>query len=142
MEEILSAIRKESDKKTDIYIAKFVPIIFNMICEEKMKPSSKMELLAAFRAMDKEKKGFLDCRWFEKTMAEEGEVFAEQELTTMRRLAKDPDSGYIDYEYYVNQLQVRVVPDVYSLIPETAESTTNRTSAVKSTIRDSTATNE
>lgn len=72
----------------------------------RMQPASAEELLKAFQTLDKENKGYLTKEYLTKAMMEEGEPFTQEEIDEMMAIAVDPDSGNINYEYYINQIMV------------------------------------
>ncbi|XP_028170022.1 dynein regulatory complex protein 8-like [Ostrinia furnacalis] len=65
-------------------------------------------LLAAFRYFDKEERGYLTKERFAQLMLEEGEPFTQEEYDEMMQTALDPVTNTITYEYYINQLMVRI----------------------------------
>lgn len=72
-----------------------------------MQPASPEELLKAFQTIDKENKGYIPREYMEKMIMEEGEPFTKEEVDEMMTVAIDPDTGHVNYEYYINQIMVK-----------------------------------
>ena len=72
-----------------------------------MQPASAEELLKGFQHLDKENKGYLTKEFLCNAMVEYGEPFTQDELNEMMAVAVEPQSGHINYEFYINQIMVR-----------------------------------
>ncbi|CAH1388661.1 unnamed protein product [Nezara viridula] len=121
--EIQEIIVNVEDQETSgsVHLFKFLPYVAAEISEYKMQPASAEELLKAFETIDKENKGYILRDYMEKLIMEEGEPFTREEVDEMMTVAKDPDSGNVNYEYYINQIMVKVEPNIYTLIPPPEE---------------------
>ena len=75
----------------------------------RLQPASPEKLLKAFLTLDRDRKGYLTKEFLSKIMMEEGEPFTQEELDEMMAAAIDGETGNILYEYYINQLMVRIV---------------------------------
>lgn len=73
-----------------------------------MEPAEPEKLLEAFHVLDPENRGWLTKDYLSKLMIEEGEQFTQEELDEMMAVAVDPLTGNIPYEFYLNQLMVRI----------------------------------
>jgi Ca2+-binding EF-hand superfamily protein len=71
-----------------------------------LQPASAEELLKAFQHLDKDNRGYLTKGYLSSAMMEIGEPFTQDELSEMMAVAIDPESGHINYEYYINQIMV------------------------------------
>ncbi|XP_054289245.1 dynein regulatory complex protein 8-like isoform X1 [Macrosteles quadrilineatus] len=121
--EVQEIIVRVEDQETSgsVTLANFLPVVSQIISEFKLQPASPEELLKAFQTLDKEGKGFLEREATARAMMEEGEPFTQEEVDEMMAVAVNPESGNIPYEYYINQIMVRVEPDIYSLVPKKEE---------------------
>lgn len=73
-----------------------------------MEPASPEKLVEAFHVLDPDNNGFVTKDYLSKLMMEEGEPFTQEEVDEMMAIAVDQESGNIPYEYYLNQLMVRL----------------------------------
>ena len=73
-----------------------------------MEPAPPEKLLEAFRVLDPEGKGYVTKDYISKIIMEEGEPFTLEELEEMMSSAVDQATNNIPYEYYLNQLMVRL----------------------------------
>jgi Ca2+-binding EF-hand superfamily protein len=76
----------------------------------RLQPASAEKLLKAFQTLDHDGKGYLTKEFLSKIMMEEGEPFTQEEMDEMMAAAIDGETGNVPYEYYINQLMVRIVP--------------------------------
>lgn len=81
-------------------------IIINILY--RFKPATPEQLLEAFRTLDSEGHGYLTKEYFSTLMTECGEPFSQDELDEMLEIATDPATQTIRYEYYINQLMVKI----------------------------------
>ncbi|XP_075213776.1 dynein regulatory complex protein 8 [Lycorma delicatula] len=117
--EVQELIVRVEDQETSgsVHLAHFLPVVTQIITEYKLQPATPEELLAAFKTLDKDNKGYLERDFISKAMMEEGEPFTQEEVDEMMAVAINPETGNIPYEYYINQIMVNVKPNIYSLIP-------------------------
>ncbi|XP_046675960.1 dynein regulatory complex protein 8-like isoform X1 [Homalodisca vitripennis] len=108
--EVQEIIVRVEDQETSgsVHLAHFLPVVSQIISEFKLQPASPEELLKAFQTLDKEGKGVLDRETMSRAMMEEGEPFTQEEVDEMMAVAVSPETGDIPYEYYINQIMVRL----------------------------------
>lgn len=73
------------------------------------QPASPAKLLEAFKTLDIENKGFLTKEYISTLMTQDGEPFTQDELDEMLEIAIDPHTQTVPYEYYINQLMVKIL---------------------------------
>ncbi|XP_073987277.1 dynein regulatory complex protein 8 [Rhodnius prolixus] len=105
IQEIIVSV-EDPETSGSVHLDSFLPHVADIISEYKMQPASAEELLKAFQTLDKENKGYLTKEYLTKAMMEEGEPFTQEEIDEMMAIAVDPDSGNINYEYYINQIMI------------------------------------
>ncbi|XP_047106545.1 dynein regulatory complex protein 8 [Schistocerca piceifrons] len=105
IQEILVAV-EDQETSGSVQLDKFLPVMKQIIQENRLQPASPEELLKAFLTLDPENKGYLTKDFLSKAMMEEGEPFTQEELDEMMAIAIDGETGNIPYEYYINQLMV------------------------------------
>ncbi|XP_049771624.1 dynein regulatory complex protein 8 [Schistocerca cancellata] len=105
IQEILVAV-EDQETSGSVQLDKFLPVMKQIIQENRLQPASPEELLKAFLTLDPENKGYLTKDYLSKAMMEEGEPFTQEELDEMMAIAIDGETGNIPYEYYINQLMV------------------------------------
>ncbi|KAJ6649332.1 Dynein regulatory complex protein 8 [Pseudolycoriella hygida] len=105
--EIISATESEDSSGT-ITLSKFLPHVTQLLAEHKMEAASPEKLLAAFKVLDVDSKGYLTKEYMSKVMMQDGEPFTQEELDEMLSSAVDAQTGKIPYEYYINSLMVDI----------------------------------
>ncbi|KAJ2943084.1 hypothetical protein O0L34_g18774 [Tuta absoluta] len=110
-EEVQQVITDTENKEATgtIPLSNFLPYMVDALIKHKFCPANAEQLLEAFRYFDTENRGYLPKEQFVKLMMEEGEPFMQDEVDEMLQTALDPVTDTITYEYYINQLMVRIV---------------------------------
>ncbi|KAL1124633.1 hypothetical protein AAG570_001257, partial [Ranatra chinensis] len=98
---------EDQEMPGSVHISAFLPYVTGIVSEYRLRPATAEELLKAFQTLDKENKGYLTREFLEKAIMEDGEPFTQDEVDEMMAVAIDPDTGHINYEYYINQIMVR-----------------------------------
>jgi calmodulin len=83
---------------------KFEPYMLNVIINNEYEPDDTERLLAAFRLLDENKRGFIDTETMKVIMTEKGIKFYEPEWESFKKYAEDPETNTINYEDYVANL--------------------------------------
>lgn len=104
--EIIKATEMDGENAGNVHLAKFLPHVCPMLIQRKMEPASAEEIFQAFALLDPEETGYIDKDLFVKVLTEDGEPMKEHEIADMLRIAVDPLTGTIPYEFYINQLAV------------------------------------
>ncbi|XP_077283767.1 dynein regulatory complex protein 8 [Arctopsyche grandis] len=106
--EIQEVLLATEDKEAtgSIHLANFLPYMIQKISEHRFYPADAETLLAAFKTLDEESKGYITKEKITKLIMEEGEQFTQEEYDEMMQIAVDPTTDTIPYEYYINQLMV------------------------------------
>ncbi|KAI5638277.1 EF-hand calcium-binding domain-containing protein 2 isoform X1 [Phthorimaea operculella] len=114
-EEVQQVITETEHKEVPdtIPLANFLPYMVDALTKHKFYPANAEQLLEAFRYFDTENRGYLPKEQFVKLMMEEGEPFMQDEVDEMLQTALDPVTDTITYEYYINQLMVRILLNVH-----------------------------
>ena len=86
----------------DAYITfdKFEPVMLAIVQNNEYLPDGKEVILSAFRALDEEKKGYLDAEYLQGVMGQMGDKFRAKEMEAFFSICKDSASGRIYYEDY------------------------------------------
>nr|CAD7440541.1 unnamed protein product [Timema bartmani] len=106
IQEILVAV-EDQETSGSVQLDRFLPVVSQIIQENRLQPASPEKLLKAFLTLDHEKKGYLTKEFLSKAVVEDGEPFTQEEVDEMMAIAIDAETGHIPYEYYINQLMVR-----------------------------------
>ncbi|KAL8588869.1 hypothetical protein ACOMHN_051463 [Nucella lapillus] len=101
--DIAEILAELEDEESSGYVQfdKFLPVMTQILQENKFKPAPDEVLLKAFEVLDEDKKGYLLRDDVTKFMTEQGEPFTEDELAEMMSHALDSETGYILYKKYV-----------------------------------------
>lgn len=99
-----------------IHLVMFIPILTQAITEHKFVPASPDKLLEAFHILDEKGVGYLTKQQITNIMTQEGEPFSQDELDEMLEIAIDPQTQTVPYEYYINQLMVRITFELCTFI--------------------------
>lgn len=90
------------EPKPFIRYEKFEEVCISLLDSHEYDPDGPEVLLAAFRAIDAEGKGYLEVEKLKEILSEIGEPpFREKELEAFFKSAVDKDSGKVFYEDYV-----------------------------------------
>nr|CAD7461366.1 unnamed protein product [Timema tahoe] len=103
IQEILVAV-EDQETSGSVQLDRFLPVVSQIIQENRLQPASPEKLLKAFLTLDHEKKGYLTKEFLSKAVVEDGEPFTQEEVDEMMAIAIDAETGHIPYEYYINQL--------------------------------------
>lgn len=83
---------------------KFEKKMLNLLATKEYDPDSGDMLLQAFRTIDTENTGFISSELLEELFTSRGTPFRPKELEAFMLVAKDPETGNVYYEDYVQQL--------------------------------------
>ncbi|KAJ8918842.1 hypothetical protein NQ315_011128 [Exocentrus adspersus] len=108
VQEIMVAI-EDPQTPGSVHLSRFLPYVAQIITEHKYQPASPEQLLQAFQTLDQEQHGYLTKEYISTLMTQDGEPFTQDELDEMLEIAIDPHTQTVPYEYYINQLMVRLV---------------------------------
>ncbi|CAG2068257.1 unnamed protein product, partial [Timema podura] len=95
---------EDQETSGSVQLDRFLPVVSQIIQENRLQPASPEKLLKAFLTLDHEKKGYLTKEFLSKAVVEDGEPFTQEEVDEMMAIAIDAETGHIPYEYYINQL--------------------------------------
>merc|ERR1712012_860938 len=87
-----------------IHLDRFLPVMSRIILQQKFLPASHEDLLAAFKALDKENVGYIDKDKLTQLFMEEGEAFNQDEMNEMCNAALDPLTKSVHYKEFVHFL--------------------------------------
>jgi Ca2+-binding EF-hand superfamily protein len=108
-EEVLPTMQSD---EPDAYVtlAKFEPRMVDILLQQRYAPDGQDVVLAAFRALDEDKVGYVDADYLRSLMENMGTPMRGKELEAFLGVAKDPASGKVYYEdyalLYVSQLDL------------------------------------
>jgi Ca2+-binding EF-hand superfamily protein len=108
-EEVLPTMQSD---EPDAYVSlvKFEPRMVEILQEQRYAPDGQDVILAAFRALDEGKLGYIDADYLRSLMENMGTPMRGKELDAFLSAAKDPASGKVYYEdyalLYINQLDL------------------------------------
>ena len=95
----------EEDEPSDyIKYAKFEPFMLKVLMENEFEPNPSEQLLAAFRALDPEGRGYIDVVVMQNLLGQLGIPLREREMESFLKYATDPSGKKVLYEDYVNKL--------------------------------------
>jgi len=96
------------DNETQIVkYERFEPFMLRVLVNADYEPDAEETILQAFRTLDPDGKGYLDEATMRDILTEGDHPFRDKELDEFLRSAKDPDTGYIHFEEYVNLLMAQ-----------------------------------
>eukprot|EP00287_Rhodomonas_sp_CCMP768_P018254 CAMPEP_0202825404 /NCGR_PEP_ID=MMETSP1389-20130828/13016_1 /ASSEMBLY_ACC=CAM_ASM_000865 /TAXON_ID=302021 /ORGANISM="Rhodomonas sp., Strain CCMP768" /LENGTH=415 /DNA_ID=CAMNT_0049498633 /DNA_START=71 /DNA_END=1320 /DNA_ORIENTATION=+ len=103
---------EEEEPTGYIVYEKFEVLAVRLLTEEAMsnKRNTEDEILAAFQALDTDKKGYLEADQLEQMMTTYGEAFRPEEIKEMMSQAVDVEYGRIYYEDYAELLANEYAP--------------------------------
>ncbi|XP_026470673.1 dynein regulatory complex protein 8-like [Ctenocephalides felis] len=106
-----------------VHLAHFLPFMFEMILLGRFKPAAPELLLRGFQAIDVENKGYLTPDYLKNLLTTQGEVLSEEEVSEFMRIAVDPSTGNIPFEFCVSKLKFIPKPltDIYYLAKASME---------------------
>ena len=94
---ILPALQP-TDSSPLIPFSTFLPFMLHHLLAHTFDPDSETLLLAAFRVLDTDRKGYIDESTLVELLSDNEWGFREKEMEDFLRVAKDPDTGFIHYE--------------------------------------------
>ena len=95
----------ESDEISDyIKLEKFEPFMLKTMQDNEYEPSPSEHLLAAFRVLDPEQKGFIRMDLMTTLLTTKGIPLRTKELESFVNFAADKTGQFIYYEDYVQRL--------------------------------------
>jgi calmodulin len=95
---------QDDEPTTYVYYEKFEKYMIKVIIENEFEPDDAETLLAAFRILDPEGKGYVEVDAMKTLLMKEGIPFFEQEWKEFERYAVDAETNVINYEDYVSRL--------------------------------------
>ncbi|EWS71430.1 EF-hand calcium-binding domain protein (macronuclear) [Tetrahymena thermophila SB210] len=98
---------EEDEPSEFIKYSKFEPYMLKVLKEREYEPDDPEALLAAFKLLDQEGKGYIEIDMMKTFLEKQGIEFREQETKSFIEFAtnKDPNATVIYYEDYISRLQ-------------------------------------
>ena len=94
---ILPALQP-TDSSPLVPLTTFLPFMLHHLLAHTFDPDSETLMLAAFRVLDVDRKGYIDESTLVELLSDNEWGFREKEMEDFLRVAKDPDTGFIHYE--------------------------------------------
>uniref|UniRef100_A0A7S3CRX2 EF-hand domain-containing protein n=1 Tax=Strombidium rassoulzadegani TaxID=1082188 RepID=A0A7S3CRX2_9SPIT len=95
----------EGDEPSDyIKFEKFEPFMLNVLMTNEYEPNPPEHLLAAFRVLDPEGKGYIRMDVMEELLTTKGIPLRTKEIESFKNFAVDKTGQYLFYEDYVSKL--------------------------------------
>ena len=95
----------EGDEPCDyIKFEKFEPYMLNVLQNHEFDPNPPEHLLAAFKVLDPEGKGYIRIDVMKELLTTKGIQFREREIESFLKFAEDKSGQFIFYEDYVTKL--------------------------------------
>ncbi|OQS05675.1 hypothetical protein THRCLA_20558 [Thraustotheca clavata] len=95
---------QDDEPSTFVTYEKFEKKMLEVMYTHEYEPDTDETLLAAFRVLDPEKKGYIDADTMKELLMTKGTPFREKELEGFMHVAKDMDTVKIYYEDYISLL--------------------------------------
>ena len=95
---------QEDEPPNNIKYEKFEPYMLKAIIDNEYEPDDAERLLAAFKLIDEQKRGFIDVDAMKMIMIEKGIKFVNEEWESFMTYAADNETNTINYEDYVAKL--------------------------------------
>ncbi|KAG7382237.1 hypothetical protein PHYBOEH_010556 [Phytophthora boehmeriae] len=96
---------QEDEPSTFVSYDRFEKKMLEVLYTNEYEPDADETVLAAFRVIDTEKKGFIEAEVLRELLTTKGTPFREKEME-----AKDPPTGRIYYEDYIALLTQALAP--------------------------------
>ncbi|KDO34611.1 hypothetical protein SPRG_00674 [Saprolegnia parasitica CBS 223.65] len=93
---------QDDEPSTFVTYEKFEKKMLEVMYSHEYEPDSDEALMAAFRVLDPDKKGYLEADVMKELLLTKGTPFREKELEGFMHVAKDADTGRIYYEDYIS----------------------------------------
>jgi calmodulin len=95
---------QEDEPTTYVYYEKFEKYMLNAIINNEFEPDDGETLLAAFRILDPEGKGYIEVDTMKKLLMNEGIPFYDREWQEFEKYSDVTETNVINYEEYVSKL--------------------------------------
>jgi calmodulin len=95
---------QEDEPPNVVKFEKFESYMLKVIIDNEYEPDDAERLLAAFRLLDENKRGYIEADTMRTILMEKGIKFFEAEWDSFEQYAKDPETNTINYEDYVANL--------------------------------------
>ncbi|XP_060788780.1 dynein regulatory complex protein 8 [Neoarius graeffei] len=103
LHDIINEIEEE-EANGFIHFEKFLPVMTEILMENKFPPISEDLILQAFEVLDQQKKGYIEPEELTKYLTQEGEPFSQEEMDEMLSAAVDPEKQLVFYKDFVAML--------------------------------------
>ena len=101
---ILPSLAPVDSPSSLIPLSTFLPFMLHALLSHTYDPDPEPLLLAAFRTLDPDLKGYIDESTMVELLSDNEWAFREKEIEDFLRVAKDPDTGFVHYEDYISLL--------------------------------------
>ncbi|KAE8913247.1 hypothetical protein PF005_g30416 [Phytophthora fragariae] len=102
---------QEDEPSTFVTYDRFEKKMLEVLYTNEYEPDADETLLAAFRVIDTEKKGYIEAEVMRELLTTKGTPFREKEMEAFLAGAKDPPTGRIYYEDYIALLTQALDPN-------------------------------
>ena len=85
-------------------VEKFEKFMLNAIINNEFEPDDSETLLAAFKILDPEGKGYIEVDTMKKFLMNEGIPLYDQEWENFEKYAVDSETNVINYEDYISKI--------------------------------------
>ncbi|KAJ0409669.1 hypothetical protein P43SY_008541 [Pythium insidiosum] len=92
---------QEDEPSTFVTYDRFEKKMLEVMYTNEYAPDTDETLLAAFRVIDTEKRGYIEADVMRELLITKGTPFREKEMEAFLSVAKDPQTGRIYYEDYI-----------------------------------------
>ena len=97
---------QEDEPTNYVYYDKFEKYMLNAIITNEFEPDDADTLLAAFRVLDPDGKGYIEVDAMKQILCEQEIKFFETEWADFEKFAVDSETNVINYEDYVSRLTI------------------------------------
>ncbi|TMW55196.1 hypothetical protein Poli38472_013087 [Pythium oligandrum] len=101
---------QEDEPSTFVTYDRFEKKMLEVMYTNEYAPDTDETLLAAFRVLDADKKGYIEADVMRELLITKGTPFREKEMEAFLSVAKDPQTGRIYYEDYIALLVQALEP--------------------------------
>ena len=98
---ILPSLAPLDSSSSLVPLSTFLPFMLHALLSRTYAPDPEPLLLAAFRVLDVDRKGYLDESTMVELLGENEWALREKEIEDFLRVAKDPETGFVHYEDYI-----------------------------------------
>ncbi|DBA05201.1 TPA: hypothetical protein N0F65_005051 [Lagenidium giganteum] len=92
---------QEDEPSTFVTYERFEKKMLEVLYTNEYQPDTDETLLAAFRVIDVDKKGYIEADTMRELLVTKGTPFREKEMEAFLSVAKDAQTGRIYYEDYI-----------------------------------------